>query len=152
MKIPERYLHWLEMRIPPPAIALVCAVLMWLLTPVHSIRNWDGIFLILLGLLISSTALWLFHRAETNFHPHRFDASSLITQGPYKFSRNPMYLGILFALVGWAIILGSVPALLGPLLCQQYLTRFQILPEEAYLNKRFGLIYQQHLQTIPRWI
>jgi len=152
MKIPERYLRQLEMRIPPPVIALACAILMWFSTPEHSTRSWDGLFLILLGMSISSSALWLFLKAETNFHPHHFDASCLVTDGPYQWSRNPMYLGLLFVLVGWALILGSVVSLIGPLLCQQYLTRFQILPEENYLIQRFGITYEQHLQTIPRWI
>ncbi len=144
--------HWLERRIPPPVVALGCAILMWLFTPAGLPRGGDAIFLVLTGAAVSSSALGLFVRAKTNFHPQHDDASCLVTWGPYCFSRNPMYLGLLLILTGWAIMLGPVWTLFGPLLCQLYLTRFQIMPEEQYLQARFGKDSSDHLRRIPRWL
>ena len=68
-------------------------------------------------------------------------ASALVTGGMYRFTRNPMYLGLLLTLMGWAAFLASPPALVFLLLYVVYINRFQIEPEERTLSSLFGADY-----------
>jgi len=79
-------------------------------------------------------------------------ASSLVTTGIYRFTRNPMYLGLLFVLFAWAVFLASVWALLGPVAFVFYIDRFQIAPEEAILAGMFGAAYTEYKARVRRWL
>jgi protein-S-isoprenylcysteine O-methyltransferase Ste14 len=75
-----------------------------------------------------------------------------VTGGVFRWSRNPMYLGMLVALAGWAAYLSNaLAALLLPAFVA-YLNRFQIRPEEQALLARFGPSYSEYMATVRRWI
>ncbi|MGE6289271.1 methyltransferase family protein, partial [Aeromonas media] len=97
-------------------------------------------------------ALLHFRRERTSVHPIRLQQSRvLVTQGVYRISRNPMYLGLLCWLMGLACYLGGPWVWFGPLLLLGWLTRFQILPEERALRARFGIPYVQYCRRVRRW-
>jgi len=110
-----------------------------------------GVFLIVLGTILLPPALVRFRRAGTPFHPHK-PASALITDGPYRYSRNPAYvtltlwyLGIAFLLNnGWVLLL--VP---GPLLVMD---RCIIPREEQHLEAKFGEEYRRYKSMVRRWL
>ncbi len=110
-----------------------------------------GVLLILLGAAILPPTLARFYRAGTPFDPHK-PASALITDGPYRYSRNPAYvvltlwyLGIAFLLNnGWALLL-----VLGPLL---FMDRCAIRREEQHLEAKFGEEYRRYKSTVRRWL
>ncbi len=77
--------------------------------------------------------------------------SSLVTSGIYKCTRNPMYVGLLFVLVAWAVFLSSAWLLVGPLIFVLYMNRFQIAPEERMLSQMFGTTYSTYKGTVRRW-
>jgi protein-S-isoprenylcysteine O-methyltransferase Ste14 len=77
---------------------------------------------------------------------------SLVTGGIYRYTRNPMYVGLVFVLVGWAAFLASLWTLVGPLACALYLQRFQIEPEERVLGERFGAAYADYAASVRRWL
>ncbi|MEM9602668.1 MAG: isoprenylcysteine carboxylmethyltransferase family protein [Pseudomonadota bacterium] len=105
------------------------------------------------AIYVGVSALWAFRGARTTVDPRRPDrASTLVTEGVFARSRNPMYLGVALLLLAWAVFLGSVPALLGPVVFVVYISRFQIVPEEVALQSRFGVAYEQYCQRVRRWL
>lgn len=150
----------LQTRIPPPIYALSAALLMWLLNTYIPLFHWVpapwhrvGLLLIALAVLADLWSLWLFFRARTTPNPMKpQNSSQLVTAGLYRYTRNPMYVGMLVMLLGWAIYLGSIsPLLVLPLFIWVINTQ-QILPEEALLTEKFGASYQAYLQSVPRWL
>ena len=79
-------------------------------------------------------------------------SSALVCTGIYKYSRNPMYLGMALLLLAWAIYLASAWALLGVLAYVLYITRFQIIPEERVMEKLFGQEYLAYKAKVRRWL
>ena len=150
----------LELKIPPPAIAVLLAAAMWglsRLTP--SLEVPTGIRLVLalavalVGIGFSVAGVISFRRAKTTLNPTRPQlTSSLVSSGIYNVTRNPMYVGLLFVLIAWAIFLSSVWALLGPAAYFLYIGRFQIAPEERALTALFGVEYTAYLSKVRRWL
>lgn len=93
----------------------------------------------------------LFSRVGTTIKPFQ-PAASLVTRGPYRFTRNPMYLGGLLLLLGAAMLLGSVgPFLVVPVFFL-LLDRVFVRAEEGMLQGRFGEVYDDYRRRVPRWI
>ena len=150
----------LELKIPPPAIAVVAAVAMWALSRgAPSLQVPTGIRLPL-ALAVALAAVGFsvagvisFRRAKTTLNPTAPQlTSSLVSSGIYAVTRNPMYLGLLLALIAWAIFLSSAWALLGPLAFFLYIGRFQIAPEERALSALFGAEYTTYMSRVRRWL
>jgi protein-S-isoprenylcysteine O-methyltransferase Ste14 len=78
--------------------------------------------------------------------------SSLVTSGVYRFTRNPMYVGLALVLLAWAVFLSSAWTMLGPLTFILYMTRFQIMPEEKVLSGMFGAAYSAYQAKVRRWL
>ena len=72
--------------------------------------------------------------------------------GPYQFTRNPMYLMMLFVCVGSSVLLWSIWILLLTPICAGLLHRPAILPEEEYLERKFGEDYLSYKRRVRRWI
>jgi protein-S-isoprenylcysteine O-methyltransferase Ste14 len=72
--------------------------------------------------------------------------------GIYRFTRNPMYIGLLMTLLGWAAFLASLPALLFVIAFVLYMNRFQIQPEERALSSLFGADYAVYRARVRRWL
>src|SRR5436189_5567673 len=111
-------LHSIELKIPPPIVALVVAFAMWTIARGHAashtmdaVRTLGAIAIVLVGAGFDAAALIAFHRARTTINPLRpQSASSLVTSGVYRITRNPMYVGLVLFLCAWAAWLGSWPA------------------------------------------
>ena len=150
----------MQPRIFPPVIALGMAAIMWLLhrylPGVQWIEEpWNRLGFILMGvaLVIDAWSLLLFFRHRTTPHPLRAEkASTLVTGGMYQFTRNPMYLGLLLLLTGYAIYLGSVTPLVMLPLFIIVMTNRQILHEERVLEEKFGEEYRHFKERVRRWL
>jgi protein-S-isoprenylcysteine O-methyltransferase Ste14 len=149
----------LELKIPPPAVALLVAVAMWGLARVTSaadapaFRVAAALAIAAVGVAFSIAAVVAFRRAKTSKNPMRPEvASSLVVTGVYKLTRNPMYLGLSFALLAWAVFLWSAWAVLGPVVFIAYIARFQIAPEERVLATLFGAEYASYKTRVRRWL
>jgi protein-S-isoprenylcysteine O-methyltransferase Ste14 len=150
----------LELAVPPPVVTLVIGLAMWLLAflfPQLALPFTGGeitaVLIALLGLSISMAGVITFKRARTTVDPRKpADASVLVTSGVYRISRNPMYLGILLALIGWGVFLGNALALLCAFLFIPYISRYQIRPEERLLQVRFGTAFAAYKKQVRRWI
>jgi protein-S-isoprenylcysteine O-methyltransferase Ste14 len=153
-------MSWLEHKIPPPIVVLIVAAGMWPLAGVAPTIRLDSLWrwivaggLAVGGLLIARSGVRDFARAKTTINPVNIDnASTLVTTGIFATTRNPMYLGMTMLLLGWAVFLSGVWTIFGPILFVLFITRFQIIPEEAVLAQKFGRGYQDYMQRVRRWL
>jgi protein-S-isoprenylcysteine O-methyltransferase Ste14 len=105
------------------------------------------------GLGFDLAGLFYFVRARTTINPLKpASTSSLVSSGVYRFTRNPMYLGMLLVLLAWAAFLSSVAALLVAPLFVLYINRFQIIPEERILASKFGAEFAAYKKKVRRWL
>ncbi len=150
----------LELKVPPPVLALCLALLMWftsLLVPSvvvpFGVRLGVALALVVIGQSIGISGIVSFRRARTTINPVKPSAaSSLVTSGVYRVTRNPMYLGLLVTLVAWAVFLSNLVALLAAPLFVLYINRFQINPEERVLSSLFGAEYAVYKEKVRRWL
>ena len=150
----------LELKIPPPIVALLLASAMWgislattLLEMSSPARIAAAITIAVLGAGFDIAAVILFFRRRTTINPMKpAKTSSLVVSGVYTVTRNPMYVGLLFFLVAWAVYLTSAWALAGPLVFMLYINRFQIEPEERALLKKYGNSYKAYKSNVRRWL
>ena len=154
----------LELKVPPPVVALCLALLMWLVaSPAlpgassfdlpFGLRASLAVALALIGQGISIAGIVSFRRARTTINPLKPDAASaLVRSGIFRFTRNPMYLGLLLTLVGWAVWLWSPAALLFLPVFVLYIDRFQIGPEERVLATLFGAEYAAYRGSVRKWV
>ena len=103
------------------------------------------------GVLISFSGVLTVLREGTTVVPHH-PVSRLVTAGPFRFTRNPMYAGHVVVILGAALRAGSCWPLLIVPLCMQATTRLVILPEEEYLTRRFGEDYERYRTRVRRWV
>jgi protein-S-isoprenylcysteine O-methyltransferase Ste14 len=104
-----------------------------------------------LSVALAAPSLGLFVRARTSPIPVK-PATALVTSGPYRFTRNPMYLGMVFAYAGLALWSGVVAALLVLPLVVVVVDRYVIAREERYLERAFGDQYRQYKVHVRRWL
>jgi protein-S-isoprenylcysteine O-methyltransferase Ste14 len=146
------------LRLYPPIWFLLFAASAWVLTWLWPLQLPLPAFLAPFAYLLAAggglLALWAavtFRRHETTAHPYA-EATTLVTRGPYRLSRNPMYLGLLLTLIALGLWLQSLSALLLAPLFVFVINRCNILPEERRLRVRFGGTYEAYLTQTRRWI
>ena len=150
----------LELKIPPPVVALVVVAAMWLLSRfgmlVDMPASWRiGAALVMaaIGAAFDVAGIIAFRRAKTTVNPMKPEKSAaLVVSGVYRITRNPMYVGMVFILLAWAVFLASPWGLFGPLAFAAYITRFQIKPEERVLAARFGPEFASYQARVRRWL
>jgi protein-S-isoprenylcysteine O-methyltransferase Ste14 len=153
-------MRFLELRIPPPAVGLIIAGAMWAIARVSQILNVSSLVrvpvaavLVAVGVALALAGVRSFRRARTTVNPLKPETTAaLVSTGVYSFTRNPMYLGMLLALVAWAVYLSAVWSVVGPLLFALYMTRFQIVPEERELEGLFGASFTAYKKRVRRWL
>ena len=139
----------------PPVWLALFMVIAWGIAQVHAPLGdallWPGRALILSGLIIMVWAAMMFRRQRTTIVPHE-TPSALVAEGPYRWSRNPIYVADIVILAGWCMSLGTPLALITiPPLWWVLHTRF-VLPEEARLSATLGRAYTDYCQQVPRWM
>lgn len=153
-------MRWLELKIPPPLVWLIFAGVMFGVAYVapgftHSLPARIVLALTLgtFGAAVTLAGVAAFRSKNTTVNPFTPGASSsVVSNGIYRISRNPMYLGLFLALMGWAVYLSNaVAALLLPAFLA-YMTRYQIKPEERALLAKFGPEFEQFMTRVRRWV
>ena len=146
----------LDHLVPPPVVVLICGLAMWAGAGAERAQGlWRGLTMVcaLAGVALAVAGFREFRRAGANIDPRRIDRGDvLVTGGVFRFTRNPMYLGMALALLGYALYLARGLELLGPVAFAAYLTRFQILPEEAAMRAKFGASYEEYTRKVRRWL
>ena len=149
----------LDHRVPPPFLMLAIGALMALSIPLGppmmpAAVRWSStaLFFVAAG-VFAFPAFAAFAKAKTTIDPVQLDrASSLVTTGIYRLTRNPMYVGLTFLLCAWAAWLGQPVTTAGPIAFALFIDRFQIVPEERVLAATFGEPYVAYCRSVRRWI
>ena len=153
-------MQWLELKIPPLLVWLVIAGAMFgvaYFAPGLSFTLAGGsaiaLALVALGGALALAGVIAFRDKRTTVNPLTPSAStSLVSGGVYRVSRNPMYLGFLLALAGWAVYLSNAGAALLLPAFVAYMTQYQIKPEERALLAKFGSEFAQYMSRVRRWL
>ena len=144
--------------VPPPLIILGTLVIgLWIdgrlafRTPFMVIPLVIGVLIVCVGLAAIGAALGLFRKAGTRAEPWK-PAANLVLKGVYRFTRNPMYLGMLLIYAGLALAFRSLTA--GALLFPLFfvMDRLVVAREEDYLTRRFGGVYNKYREEVRRWL
>jgi protein-S-isoprenylcysteine O-methyltransferase Ste14 len=150
----------LELKIPPLVVWLACAGGMLAVAsfaPGLSFmlpgRSAIALGLAALGVAVAIVGVVAFRRKRTTVNPLTPSASSsVVTSGVYRVSRNPMYLGFLMALAGWAVYLSNAGAAVFVPAFVAYMTQYQIKPEERALRAKFGVDFERYMADVRRWV
>lgn len=150
----------LDNRIPPPVLLVFVAAAMWLIarwsgfTVEAVLWRWPiGLGIGSLGLLVLLLGVGAFARAKTTIDPVHIElASTVVTSGIFKVTRNPMYVGFTLILLAWAIVLAAPAAFLGPIFFVGFINQFQIMPEERAMLAKFGDAYRIYQLAVRRWL
>jgi protein-S-isoprenylcysteine O-methyltransferase Ste14 len=150
----------LDLKIPPVALTAIFAMLMWLIAasvPALSLalpwRAALALMSVAAGFAVALAGVIAFRRAKTTVSPLTPETTSaMVTSGVYGVSRNPMYVGFLLVLIGWAAFLSHALAFALLPLFVAYMNRFQIEPEERALSAKFGGQFQEYRRSVRRWV
>lgn len=149
-------------RVFPPAIPLVIVLLgaaLQHLFPLHTgieipvpDRYWIGGTIIVSAIFgLGFWAVLLVRRSGQSENPWK-PTTQILEHGPFRFTRNPMYLQMVIGTLGFAILLWNLWILVLTPLCAWCLHRFVIIHEEAYLEEKFGEAYLSYKQRVRRWL
>jgi len=147
-------------KVPPVVVMLATAALMWgadALLPGLALR-FAGTGLLALvflaaGVIVSFAAVSRFARTGTTSDPLNPErARELVTDGIYRYTRNPMYLGMACALAAWGFFLANAGSLILVFGFVAFITQFQIKREERALHDLFGERYAEYKASVRRWL
>jgi protein-S-isoprenylcysteine O-methyltransferase Ste14 len=151
-----------NVRFPPPLLFALAYLVAWLLdryamhlwpeiAPRNAVRvRLLGWILVVSGLSLAYWGVGTFMKMRTSIIPNR-DARVLVVQGPYQFSRNPMYTGIVIASIGGIGVISSLWPLVTVAIAIVVLYLWVIRPEEHYLTTAFGDEYREYQRAVGRW-
>ena len=147
------------LRIPPPVLAgllLIGTLLLHVAARPHAPRlvhphQLLGLLLVAAGIGLSAYAAALFSAHATTKNPHG-RPTAMVSEAPYTFTRNPMYVGLAIDLFGFAIFFGSPVMLIAPLLFLFLIDRMLIPQEEARIEELFGEQYLEYKRRVRRWL
>jgi len=150
----------LELKIPPVAFTLLCVGLMWAVTAICPGATFPiagsqiaAVVLAFIGGGIGIVGVAAFRRQSTTVNPLTpGSANSVVSDGIYRFTRNPMYLGLAVFLAGWAVFLENAAAFIVVPVFVAYMNRFQIRAEEQALLAKFGSGYSEYMSRVRRWL
>jgi protein-S-isoprenylcysteine O-methyltransferase Ste14 len=156
-------MNFLQLKCPPPIVMILSAILAWFVSQtewgflqqqVLMLENlfWPVSFVIA-GISLALAGVKEFNKQKTTINPlDPSQSSSLVTSGIYQFTRNPMYLGMLLVLLGWADLLDTILAYSGAMTFFVYMSVFQIKPEEEMMKQKFGEDFLQYCKNVRRWL
>lgn len=145
-------------KIPPPLIVLVLIVSIYFsskkIDPINIPLQLEiSIFILSAGILIFVNPVLQFIKSKTTVNPIQFEeVNKLVTSGIFKYSRNPMYLGMLMIVLSTSIFYLNIYSILTPLLFILWINKFQIKREEEFLIEKFGDEYLSYKKKTRRWI
>ena len=148
----------MKTKIPPPIIALICIVINYLSTYLINPIKFPNIeiiggLILLLAVATAVLATLLFKKDQTTVNPRNPEkTTTLVTNGIFSITRNPMYLGLFLSISSTILFFGSWFGIIILMFFVWYINKFQIIPEEEAMEKLFGSKYSEYRQKVRRWI
>ena len=145
-------------KIPPPIVTLFFGLCIYLSRPYFpefssSLLNSMSVISFVVGISVFVAAVGSFKKQKTTVNPISIEkASSLVISGIFKYSRNPMYLGMSFILLGLAFKFNLIGGLLFTSIFMSFITIFQIKPEEVAMEKLFEQQWKDYIKNVRRWL
>ena len=145
-------------KIPPPLIVLTLIISIYFSSKKIDLINIPfqleiSFFILSLGILVFINPVLKFIKSKTTINPIQFEETNrLVTSGIFKYSRNPMYLGMLMIIISTSIFYLNIYSILTPFLFVFWINKFQIKREEAFLAEKFGKEYLSYKNKTRRWI
>ena len=146
-------------KMPPPIWTLLCLLVA---AGLSALAGWPrapglpivplGVVLTIAGVALPAWAVALFRRARTTLLPHATQHERLVVGGPYRFTRNPMYLGMTLVALGIAVWNGAWPMLLAPIAVGVAFNFVHIPYEEAAMRREFGAALDDYARRVRRWV
>ena len=147
------------LKLPPPIWGLVYLIVAGSVSALYPWRAlvdlrviWLGALLIALGFALSFSAAMLFRRKGTELNPTSEANKVLVIGGPFRFTRNPMYVGLVIFTLGIAFCVGSLPMFAVPFLVFATANWVHIPFEEAKMRRQFGASFDDYTRQVRRWI
>ena len=150
----------MKLLIPPPIQALLSAIMMCLISRYFTHANFSlnginifALIFLIIAVIIIILSMYKFRKIKTTISPLRPNkTSSLVNNGIYEYTRNPMYFGLLLMLFSTALFLKNLISFLIIPLFILFITKNQILPEEEALENIFGEEYKNYKKKVRRWV
>jgi len=146
-------------KVPPPIWTLLCLLVAAALSALAGWRRFPGlpfvplaVVLVIAGVALPVWAAALFRRTGATFIPHATEHKRLVIDGPYRFTRNPMYLGLTLVTLGIAVWNGAWPMLLAPIAVVGAFALVNIPYEETAMRREFGADFDDYARRVRRWI
>ncbi|MBB12645.1 MAG: hypothetical protein CMC78_00545 [Flavobacteriaceae bacterium] len=145
-------------KIPPPILVLILITSNYFSQNQFETTNLPyklsiSILILLVGTLILINPVFKFIKSKTTVNPVKFTkVSKLVTTGIFKYSRNPMYLGMIFVIISTSIFYLNYYSIITPFIFYFWINRFQIKREEIFLAKKFGKEYLSYKSKTRKWI
>ena len=146
------------LKIPPPLLVLILVIANYFSSKKIDLihlpkQDLISILILLIGVLILINPIFKFIKSKTTIDPIKFKkVNKLITSGIYKYSRNPMYLGLLMIVISTSIFYLNIFSIITPIVFVFWINRFQIKREEIFLKEKFGKEYMSYSTRTRRWI
>ena len=146
------------LKIPPPILVLILVISNYISSKKIDLINLPNqtllsILIFFIGILILIIPVFNFVKSKTTIDPIKFKkVNNLVTSGIYKYSRNPMYLGLLIVIISTSIFYLTIFSITTPFIFYFWINRFQIEREEIFLTKKFGQKYILYKSKTRKWI
>ncbi|MEW6084722.1 MAG: isoprenylcysteine carboxylmethyltransferase family protein [Chloroflexota bacterium] len=147
-----------DVKIHPPVLLAIHIGIAWLLgrfivlpIAVSSLMRNIGLGMAGIGFLLGLLAFYSFMKARTTMDPHG-SVKTVVSSGVYRFTRNPIYLGMVLMLIGFPLTFGNVWGIPLALAFIPLMNKLVIEHEEAYLEKKFGEAYTGYMSRVRRWL
>ena len=146
------------LKIPPPLLVMILVIFNYFSSKKIDLilipnQNLISLIIFLIGMLILINPIFKFIKSKTTIDPIKFKkVNKLITSGIYKYSRNPMYLGLLMLVTSTSIFYLNLFSITTPFFFYYWINRFQIKREEIFLTEKFGKEYLFYKTKTRRWI
>jgi len=146
------------LKIPPPILVLILLISNYFSSKKIDLINLQyqtllSILILFIGILILIIPVSNFVKSKTTIDPIKFKkVNNLVTSGIYKYSRNPMYLGLLMIIISTSIFYLTIFSITTPFIFYFWINRFQIEGEEIFLTKKFGQKYILYKSKTRKWI
>ena len=145
-------------KIPPPLIVLTLIISIYFSSKKIDLINIPfqleiSFFILSLGILVFINPVLKFIKSKTTINPIQFEETNrLVTSGIFKYSRNPMYLGMLMIIISTSIFYLNIYSILTPFIFVFWINKFQIKREEIFLTEKFGKEYLSYKNKTRRWL